>query len=702
MQIKTLDGSSSKQQVSKKPNISRSTTQTVQNKPEVIIAKAIHAFKLQNGIYVSIGKMGMALTGNAATKVYQVILYKSKQEHISTVTVTQDFLYVIQPNNYSSYYDSNKENWSILFESSDVCIEFAREIALARYFSKNGKIENVLYQDLSPISKDVIAKEGDNVSIKYFISTEIIQPFKSNIITSQTMMVEISTDDNWEKTLLGSSKGLKRILFLPPSKQISLGPGFPKDKDIILEIEIIDIQKQQESTNSHKVTSGKASIISRMAKMGQSMFVPKLPTSTTTDSEDTEDDVPRKTLHQRKTELSEGEHQKKRFTQEPKEEISKNVHKVLKPKSDISATNAACKPFVTSTLTPQWSPTKMQPNFVTVDGQLYSLQPQIVTPTVSTMIDPGLNMLLSETRMTNAELRMGMSKIGDNVQKLLDKFHVLELQNATSPVKDRADLAPLKMLLTTTASQTEENNEQLRTNTNNITTDNFAQLNEIKDRVSALEVELKESKEYISNLEDQNESLTLTNKTLSKSIKELETSLSDTNIALLNAKKELEETKEVNSRHEEQTFALENKVLKLSEAIGSAETKESDKHKEIKHIMNRIYHTLLDKFVDESYSTNYIKTVIASTIKNTTLQVLSTDYEKNNRESESVSAKTTESDDLKINNAEVDTPHSSNSSNKPLEQTEVTDSSKTHISVLQNEPPPIPPVDIRDYNDWLQ
>nr|XP_012138987.1 PREDICTED: FK506-binding protein 15 isoform X3 [Megachile rotundata] len=646
--------------------------------------------------------MGMALTGNAATKVYQVILYKSKQEHISTVTVTQDFLYVIQPNNYSSYYDSNKENWSILFESSDVCIEFAREIALARYFSKNGKIENVLYQDLSPISKDVIAKEGDNVSIKYFISTEIIQPFKSNIITSQTMMVEISTDDNWEKTLLGSSKGLKRILFLPPSKQISLGPGFPKDKDIILEIEIIDIQKQQESTNSHKVTSGKASIISRMAKMGQSMFVPKLPTSTTTDSEDTEDDVPRKTLHQRKTELSEGEHQKKRFTQEPKEEISKNVHKVLKPKSDISATNAACKPFVTSTLTPQWSPTKMQPNFVTVDGQLYSLQPQIVTPTVSTMIDPGLNMLLSETRMTNAELRMGMSKIGDNVQKLLDKFHVLELQNATSPVKDRADLAPLKMLLTTTASQTEENNEQLRTNTNNITTDNFAQLNEIKDRVSALEVELKESKEYISNLEDQNESLTLTNKTLSKSIKELETSLSDTNIALLNAKKELEETKEVNSRHEEQTFALENKVLKLSEAIGSAETKESDKHKEIKHIMNRIYHTLLDKFVDESYSTNYIKTVIASTIKNTTLQVLSTDYEKNNRESESVSAKTTESDDLKINNAEVDTPHSSNSSNKPLEQTEVTDSSKTHISVLQNEPPPIPPVDIRDYNDWLQ
>lgn len=59
-----------------------------------------------------------------------------------------------------------------------------------------------------------------------------------------------------------------------------------------------------------------------------------------------------------------------------------------------------------------------------MDGQVYSLQSQTVTSTVPTIIDPGLNMLLSETRMTNAELRMGMSKIADNVQKVLDKVHI--------------------------------------------------------------------------------------------------------------------------------------------------------------------------------------------------------------------------------------------------------------------------------------
>lgn len=59
-----------------------------------------------------------------------------------------------------------------------------------------------------------------------------------------------------------------------------------------------------------------------------------------------------------------------------------------------------------------------------MDGQVYSLQSQTVTSAVPTIIDPGLNMLLSETRMTNAELRMGMSKIADNVQKVLDKVHI--------------------------------------------------------------------------------------------------------------------------------------------------------------------------------------------------------------------------------------------------------------------------------------
>ncbi|XP_017789919.1 PREDICTED: FK506-binding protein 15-like [Habropoda laboriosa] len=664
-QVKTLESCSSVKQVPKKLNTPRTSIQTVSNKTEVIIAKAVYAFKLQNGTYISIGKLGMALTANVAKKVYQIILYKNKQEPVSVVTVVHDFFYVIQPNNYSSYYDSNKENWTIAFENNDVCTEFAKEIGLARYFSKTGTLESVLYQDLSPTNKDVTAKEGDNVNIKYFITVEITQPLRSNLTAFQTMMVEISTDDNWEKTLLGSSIGLKRLLFLPPNKQISLGPGFPKEKDVLLDIEIVDVQTPEETSHSQKIGSGKASIISRMAKMGQSIL-PKLPTSATAESEDTES-------VKRKEDL--------RFRSKTKVLGSM----LIKRRNDVSVTNTACKPFINSSVyTPQWSSTQIQPNFVTLDGQVYSLQQsQAVPSTIPTMIDPGLNMLLSETRMANAELRMGMSKIVENVQKMIDKFHVLELQNATSPIKDKAVLeTTLKMLLNMNTS--EEKTNQLHKNTNTAV-DNCIQLNEMKDEISILEEKLKESEKYTKDLEIQKESLVQINESLSKTIKELEVSLKNSNATFVNAKKNLEEVQKYNGKDEEQSEILENKMLKLSEecsiveeATSSAEVKENDsKNKEIKHIMNKIYHVLLDKFVDESYSTNYIRTIIASTIKNVTLQVLYNTNENSDMELEAASNRNVETDVLKTDSTELN---------------EVS-------SVSYIEPPPIPPIDSEDDNN---
>lgn len=161
------------------------------------------------------------MTGNVTTRLYQIILYKTKQEYVSIATVTRDFLYTVQANNYASYYDNNNENWSILFENNESYQEFATEMGLARYFAVQERGENVIYQDLVPANnKDMIAKEGDNICIKYFVGTEIVQPFKTNFVMSQMMTVEISTDDNWERVLLGSGKGLKRVLFLPPSKQV--------------------------------------------------------------------------------------------------------------------------------------------------------------------------------------------------------------------------------------------------------------------------------------------------------------------------------------------------------------------------------------------------------------------------------------------------------------------------------------------------
>ena len=211
--------------------------------------------------------------------------------------MSPEFVYTFREKNYATYYDDKNENWSLLFTEEKACIEFAREVGISRYLSRESRDsdDTVMYQNLTyekDENKNGVAKEGDEIIVKAVICPFVAQPFKSNVLPTQTMKVEISQDENWERSLLNSSLGLKRLLILPPSKQISLGPGFPRHVDILLEIEVVDIinrkaNKSPEATKPPIPLGNKASILSRMAKMGQSML-PKVPNSTTTDSEDTE------------------------------------------------------------------------------------------------------------------------------------------------------------------------------------------------------------------------------------------------------------------------------------------------------------------------------------------------------------------------------------------------------------------------------
>ncbi|EGI68078.1 PREDICTED: FK506-binding protein 15 [Acromyrmex echinatior] len=669
------------------------------SKTEVLIAKAVHAFKLQNGQYACIGKVGMALTGNVATRVYQIILYKTKQEYISVATVTRDFVYTVQTNNYASYYDNNKENWSILFEKYEHYLEFAIEVGLARYFALQEKGENVIYQDLMPSDKDVIAKEGDNICIKYFVGSEIIQPFKTNFAMSQTMTVEISTDENWERILLGSGKGLKRVLFLPPSKQISLGPGFPKERDIMLIIEITDIRVQEEnSPTSKNLTSGKAAIISRMAKMGQSIL-PKMPLPSTTDSEDTEDDLPHKSPRHKKIEQSEGNLQKNlSFASSDEKEATQ---KAVEPKTGVpSVDSSTYKPLISAQpLTPQWTPSYFAGHYVTMDNQMYPVS-QTVNRAIPAALDPGMNMLLSETRIANAEIRMGISKISDNVQKLLDKFHALELQNATTPTNDKATLdASWKMLLALNASQTGIKVEELSKNIDKDMSDE--KIREAQSKISSLENDLKRSKE-------EKESLLQINENLSKKLQELETRLSDTNDELKKTKEALEVTKNTIAQCKEENINLEDRLSKCHrEHVLQADTiscKQKDiekKNKEIKQIMNKTYHTLSEKLADESRSElsfDYVKSTIANTIKHITLQVLYEDPDEEDRESKAI--KDVNPTSIKtISHQQIEEPNEKhieksvlnpNSDNDFSIKCMETSRSTTIMPIFENEPPPVP------------
>lgn len=63
------------------------------------------------------------------------------------------------------------------------------------------------------------------------------------------------------------------------------------------------------------------------------------------------------------------------------------------------------------------------------ENQSYGLLQSNITSPIPIALDPNLNVFLSESRMQNAEIRMGMTRISDNVQKLLDKVNKLYLRN---------------------------------------------------------------------------------------------------------------------------------------------------------------------------------------------------------------------------------------------------------------------------------
>ena len=145
----------------------------------------------------------------------------NKQVIVSVTTITPDFSYIIQKNNYCAYQDDNKCLWSIKFDDIVACSEVAREICLCKYFSGYEKQkDSVLCQDLLQSDDEHRAEEGDSVTLKYSIVTNITQPLKMPTVLDEQMVVTITSDNTWERYLCGLNKKARRILILPPTKQV--------------------------------------------------------------------------------------------------------------------------------------------------------------------------------------------------------------------------------------------------------------------------------------------------------------------------------------------------------------------------------------------------------------------------------------------------------------------------------------------------
>jgi len=75
-------------------------------------------------------------------------MYNAAKQTVAIATVTAAFSYIPQKDNYASFYDDSRQNWSVRFDDAAKAETFARHIGLARFNVSAG--DELIKQDLVP------------------------------------------------------------------------------------------------------------------------------------------------------------------------------------------------------------------------------------------------------------------------------------------------------------------------------------------------------------------------------------------------------------------------------------------------------------------------------------------------------------------------------------------------------------------------
>uniref|UniRef100_A0A7N8WMT3 peptidylprolyl isomerase n=1 Tax=Mastacembelus armatus TaxID=205130 RepID=A0A7N8WMT3_9TELE len=281
--------------------------------PAVLFATAVQAFRYINGQYVKQGKLGTAVLGNHTTKEYKLLLYLSQQKQVTAAKIHVGFVFTVQPNNYCTFYDNQRQNWSLMFESEKALSNFCKEVCLAKANSA-ASLDAVVAQDLS-LGEGQGVENGDSLEVVYtgwlLQNHTIGQMFDSNQNKDKLLRLKIGAGKvikGWEEGMLGMKKAGSRLIVIPPhlaygSKEIP--NRIPANSTLIFEAELRRVKFSKDTGSDRAspsfrdsaapspapspapsvenlapdpavqvITSDatKAKLISRMAKMGQPML----------------------------------------------------------------------------------------------------------------------------------------------------------------------------------------------------------------------------------------------------------------------------------------------------------------------------------------------------------------------------------------------------------------------------------------------
>ncbi|XP_072538566.1 FK506-binding protein 15 isoform X2 [Salminus brasiliensis] len=433
--------------------------------PAVLFATAVHAYRYVNGQYTKQGKLGAAVLGNHTTKEYKLLLYASQQKQVTAARIHSAFIFTVQPSNYCTFYDDQRQNWSLMFESEKAATDFCKEVCVAKV-NCAAQPETVVIQDLV-LGEGQGVENGDSLEVAY--TGWLLQ----NHTIGQDKLLRLKLGagkviKGWEEGMLNMRKGGKRLMVIPPALAYgSQGvPGrIPADSTLVFEAEIRRVKFAKDAGSDRMTVSSresvpspapsldslgpdlsqqapaaasapskpselplraksnslseqlsnpdatKAKLISRMAKMGQPMLpflTGAASSSSQAESSDSELEDPSVS----------------RLKERPAAPSPQPVHLSSAPSASIQAT--ALMPVSMATAAPQPLMPAAVHAFQPV-GQMYPAQ---------TVPYQGSNdvtsFLMTEARQHNTEIRLAVGKVADKVDQLASKMEDLHKQGGLS------------------------------------------------------------------------------------------------------------------------------------------------------------------------------------------------------------------------------------------------------------------------------
>lgn len=231
--------------------------------PAVLFATAVQAFRYINEQYVKQGKLGAAVLGSHTTKEYKLLLYLSQQKQVAAAKIHVGFVFTVQPNNYCTFYDDQRQNWSLMFESDKTAVDFCKEICLAKANSP-ASLDAVVVQDLS-LGEGQGVENGDSLEVVYtgwlLQNHAIGQMFDSNQNKDKLLRLKIGAGKvikGWEEGMLGMKKEGSRLIIIPPNLAYGskgVPNRVPPDSTLIFEAELRRVKFSKDS-GSDRASAG--------------------------------------------------------------------------------------------------------------------------------------------------------------------------------------------------------------------------------------------------------------------------------------------------------------------------------------------------------------------------------------------------------------------------------------------------------------